>query len=101
MLNTLRMNRPLGYFQFAAGSVDASTLLSSVAGGIPAGSIGCLITAETQAIRWRDDGTAPTTAVGMPLAVNQPFDFVGNLPTFRMISAVAGAVVNVAFYGAL
>jgi hypothetical protein len=27
------------------------------------------IICETQAVRWRDDGAAPTATVGMPLAV--------------------------------
>ena len=56
--------RALGYAQ--SGAVDASTLISSLTfgsaagAGIPNGTSLLLINPQTQAIRWRDDGVAPT-----------------------------------------
>jgi hypothetical protein len=94
---------PLGYAQSA--TVDASTLISSLsfAGGspgIPPGTQLLMITPQTQAIRWRDDGTAPTAAIGYPLAVGAELRYTGaNLASLRVISQVAGAIVNVVAYG--
>ncbi len=94
---------PLGYAQSAA--VDASTLVSSLtfggqsAAGIPAGTALLLITPQTQAVRWRDDGTAPTATVGYPLAVGQELRYTGRgQQNLRFISQTAGAIINVTAY---
>ena len=47
-------------------------------------------------IRWRDDGTAPTTSVGMLLADGETFLYTGNPGAVQVISA-AGEV-NVTYY---
>ena len=97
--------KSLGYAQFAAGGVDASTLVSTATfgsnpAGIPNGTTHILITCAAQAIRWRDDGTAPTTAVGYPLAVGTELVYAGSgLAQLRLIAQSAGAVVNMAAYG--
>ena len=57
-----------------------------------------LIVAETQAVRWRDDGTNPTTSVGMPLAVGVPLQYDGDLSRIKFIEQVAGAVLNISYY---
>jgi hypothetical protein len=85
--------RAVGYQQFAAGAVDASTALT-----VPPGAVLAIITCEAQAIRWRDDDVAPTTTVGMPQAVGAIFNYMGDLARYRVISAVAGAIVNVSYY---
>ena len=102
MQTTFVSDRSLGYAQ--SGAVDASTLISSLSfagvAGIPAGTSLLLIQPETQAIRWRDDGTAPTAAVGYPLAVGANLEYTGSrLGELRVISQVAGAIVNVVAYG--
>lgn len=89
----------LGYRQFTAGQIDASTLLSAITGGIPAGAIMVLISPEAQAIRYRDDGVAPTATVGQPLAVGATLIYTANnLATLRVISQTAGAILNCTFY---
>ncbi len=51
------------------------------------------------AVRWRDDGTAPTAAIGMTMAVaDAPLLFSANLGALRFIEQTAGAKLNVAFY---
>jgi hypothetical protein len=97
-------DKALGYAQFAAGGVDASTLVSTAqfggaAAGIPSGTTKLLIQCAAQAIRWRDDGTAPTAAVGYPLATGVDLVFTGDFTRLRLIAQVAGAVVNLVAYG--
>ncbi len=85
--------RPLGYLQTTP--IDVASGL----GTIPTGCAEAWIKVNTQAARWRDDGVNPTTTVGMPLAVGELLVYDGNLSAFRIISAVAGAELNVTFYG--
>lgn len=88
---------PLGYCQLT--SIAASTQLSACTGGIPAGAKIADIIVEAQAIRYRSDGTAPTTTVGMPLAVGANKTFtLSDLSQIRVIAQTAGAIVNVEFY---
>ncbi|MGJ2639728.1 hypothetical protein ACR8HR_22505 [Salmonella enterica subsp. enterica serovar Paratyphi A] len=83
---------PLGYQQIT--SLAASTALT-----VPPGANVALIDCEAQAVRWRDDGTAPTAAIGMPMAVaDAPFLFSANLSAVRFIEQTAGAKLNVAYY---
>ena len=90
--------KALGYAQITA--IDTATLLSSVAGGIPVGTTLVLISPQTQAIRWRDDGTSPTAAVGYPLAVGSELRYTSqSISRVSVISQVAGAAINVMFYG--
>lgn len=84
----------LGYCQL---SPVAATALASCAGGIPAGANTILMSADTANIRWRDDGTAPTTSVGMSLVFGQiPVTYNGPLSKIQFISATG--VLNVTFY---
>jgi len=57
-----------------------------------------LITAEAQALRWRDDGVAPTATVGMPLAVGVTLQYDGDLSKIKFIQQVSGGIVNVSYY---
>lgn len=85
-------DRPLGYQQIA--DVSASTVLT-----VPAGAILALIQPESQAVRWRDDGTAPTATVGYPLPVGGELEATGQLDRFKFIEQVSGAKLNVVYYG--
>lgn len=87
---------PLGYCQLT--SIASSTLVSSCSGGIPALTGWAVICVETAAIRWRDDGTAPTTTVGMPIAAGQCFNYSGTFSTLRVIAQSGSPVANISFY---
>jgi len=90
---------PLGYAQ--AASIDAAQNLPGVGSpaAIPKGAYTiAVLVPEGQAIRFRDDGTDPTAAVGAPVAVGQEYIYSGNLSTIRVISQVAGAKLNVSYY---
>ena len=81
----------LGYQQIT--SLSASTALT-----VPVGATMALIVAETQAVRWRDDGAAPTASVGMPLATGTSLSYDGDLKAIRFIQQTASAVLNVSYY---
>ena len=81
----------LGHQQIT--SLSASTALT-----VPTGATMALIIAETQAVRWRDDGTAPTASVGMPLATGVSLSYDGDLKAIRFIEQTASAKLNVAYY---
>lgn len=57
-----------------------------------------LIIAEGAPVRWRDDGTAPTASVGMPLAVGVPLQYDGDLARIRFIEQSASAKLNISYY---
>lgn len=66
---------------------------------LPAAVDAVLLQAETQNIRWRDDGTDPTASVGMLLvAGDSPTIWEGDYSVLRFIEATASAKLNVTFY---
>lgn len=86
----------LGYQQIT--SLAASTGLtvpSDQNKGIPTLAV---IKVEAQAVRWRDDGVAPTTTVGMTLAVGDELRYDGDLKGIRFIEVTAGAILNISYY---
>jgi hypothetical protein len=66
---------------------------------VPAAADSAVVQAEAQALRWRDDGTAPTATVGMLIPAGTSQTFQGDLSTLRFIAATAGAILNVSYYG--
>jgi hypothetical protein len=95
----------LGYVQAAAGTFNAAALVSSLTfpgqsgPGIPVGAQMLVIQPEVAAIRMRDDGIAPTAAVGYPLGVGGEFRYSGSLAALQLIAQTAGAVVNIWAFG--
>jgi len=84
---------PTGYQQI--------TSLSSAAGlTLPGGGeTFCVIQAEDQNVRWRDDGTNPTASVGMVLyADGGPMTYNGDLTTIKFIEETASAKLNISYY---
>lgn len=57
-----------------------------------------LIVPETQNVRWRDDGVAPTASVGMPIVVGASLSYDGDLNKIRFIEETASAKLNVSYY---
>jgi len=82
---------PLGYQQIVGLAV--STALT-----VPATAIYALIQTETKSVRFRDDGVAPTAAVGMPLLVGVQFFYEGSLAAIRFIETSASATLNISYY---
>jgi hypothetical protein len=94
---------PCGYQQFASGALASAQPLTvpgtctGANGGAPTSIV---VVAETQSVRYRDDGVAPTAAIGMPIAPNAttPMVYTGTISQLQFIQVTAGAVLNVLFY---
>lgn len=90
--------QPLGYQQI---TMNASALTLTV----PTGARWAIITAEGTAadtVRWRDDGTAPTSTVGMPIAVpanglSSTIIFATDLTALQFIGA-ATSKLDISYY---
>jgi len=83
---------PLGYQQIT--SMSATTSLT-----VPIGANIAVVRTEAQSVRWRDDGTAPTSSVGIPmLTADPPYVFSGDLAVLQFIQVTSGAILNVSYY---
>lgn len=82
---------PLGYQQL-------TPLATSTALTPPAGATIAFISVETAGVRYRDDGTAPTATVGMPIAAGQQLTYSGNLTAVRFIAQSGTPVMDVSYY---
>jgi hypothetical protein len=83
---------PLGYQKVT--SLSAAKPLNP-----PDGATLALVIAETQAVGWRDDGTAPTGTDRMQLAVNTPTWFGRmNLAALQFIELAASATLHISYY---
>lgn len=98
-INLKAVTNCFGYEQIT--SVSSSTGLNVPAvdpNGLQAKPTIALITPEGQAVRWRDDDTAPSATVGMPLAVGVTLQYDGDLTKIKFIEQTAGAKLNVSYY---
>lgn len=95
---------------YQATGVSAATSLATVAGGaIPSSPVPATfaVVQTESASRWRDDGTAPTASVGMPLAASTPVYFSSMLLTsgtfplsnIQLIPTTGSMTIDVCFYG--
>lgn len=83
--------KPLGYQQI-------TSLSSAVGFSIPVGSRAILFQAENKDIRFRDDGSNPTSSVGFLLLAGQSIWYYGDISKIKLIEASASAKVNALFY---
>jgi hypothetical protein len=98
-INLKAITSILGYQQIT--SLSASTALTVPQrdlGGLAGTPRIAIITPEAQAVRWRDDGVAPTASVGMPLAAGVTLQYDGDLSQIRFIEQAGGAKLNVTYY---
>lgn len=89
--------QPKGYSKITSLNT-AKTLGGGSLGAVPAGAKYALIKTETQAVRWRDDGTNPTATDGMLIDVGDEFWYTGQLRSLSLLETAASATVHVAFY---
>lgn len=82
--------QPVGYRQI-------TNLGSAIGIQIGDGRV-ALIQALNQNVRWRDDGTDPTTSVGMRLHAGETIFYTGDLRAIRFIEESASAELNISVY---
>ena len=98
-VNLKAITTRLGYQQITSlSSSTALTVPLTDVNGLNCRPVIALITPEGQAVRWRDDNIAPTTTVGMPLAVGVTLQYDGDLTVIRFIEQVGGAKLNISYY---
>lgn len=88
----------LGYQQITPNTATGLTVPANAPDGSKQQATFAIITPEGQNVRWRDDGTAPTASVGMPIYVGTSLLYDGNLTNIKFINMVAGGKINVSYY---
>lgn len=93
---------PSGYCQITSlGSAVNLVTASCSTGSVPAQATIAEICVSTAAIRYRDDGTAPTASIGVPVGSGFCFPYsvsVGGFAALSLIQQSAGAIVDISFY---
>jgi hypothetical protein len=98
-LNLKAITTRLGYQQITSlSSSSALTVPITDVNGLSCRPSIALITPESQAVRWRDDNTAPTAGVGMPLAAGVTLQYDGDLTKIQFIEQTASAKLNISYY---
>lgn len=89
------MTTPVGYQKITSLSSAVGLTVPTTGAQLPSY---CIITPETQAVRWRDDGTNPTASVGYPLAAGSELRYDGDLKAIKFIEQTSSAVLNISYY---
>ena len=76
-------------------SVATATALSA-----PSGATLAQVCVENAAIRYRDDGIAPTSAIGMPVSSGTCFQYSGPLGAIQFIAQAGSPTIDVLYYKA-
>ncbi len=86
---------PLGYQQLTAAQLASAVGLTP-----PAGATIAVLNPETAGVRWRDDFTSPTATVGMLIAMDDFYEYWGNLSAIKFIAAIGSPLLNISYYRA-
>lgn len=98
-MNIKAVTSCIGYQQITSLSAAATlTVPTTDKNGLFQKPTFALIICETQGVRWRDDGTAPTASVGMPLSAGIPLQYDGDLTKIQFIEQAASAKLNISYY---
>ena len=98
-INLKAITTRLGYEQITGlSSVKGLNVPTKDLNGLACRPSIAIITAETQAVRWRDDDVDPTSSVGMPLASGATLQYDGDLTKIKFIEQTASAKLNVTYY---
>lgn len=83
-----------------AGFQRITDLSSAVGLTVPSGATVAVIQADTQNVRWRDDGTDPTATAGIQLVKGgeNAIRYDGDLKKIKFIEEAASAALNVSYY---
>lgn len=92
--------QPLGYQQLTlTGAAQKLTVPANVSGfTVGYTVIQCAGAAGTDYGAWRDDGQAPTAAIGMRLFSGQELDYTGDPSMIQWIIGSGSPVLNISYY---
>jgi hypothetical protein len=101
----MHINQVIGFQQFTSNALTgvqavSTALLTDTQSGQKADAAVISIGGSTGAVRFRDDGAAPTSNIGMRLPTgSQPFLYTGDLHKIKFIvdSVPGNADVNIAY----
>jgi len=82
----------------ALGYQQITTLATATGLTVPTGSTIAQICIETAAVRYRDDGTAPTASIGQPVAAGLCFSYSGPLAAIQFITQGGSPVLDASYY---
>jgi hypothetical protein len=86
-----------GTYLLSAANTTSSASVTT--GGIPPGATMAFIQAEVADVRYRDDGAAPTTAIGNLVVHGIPGIFyAGTLAQLQFIGASGSPLLDISFY---
>jgi len=98
-INLKAITSVMGYQQITSlSSATALTVPQRDLNGLVGTPRIAIITPEAQAVRWRDDGVAPTATVGMPLAAGVTLQYDGDISQIKFIEQTGGAKLNITYY---
>lgn len=84
------------------GYQQITSLSSATSPTVPAGTKTMIIQAESQSVRWRDDGTSPTASVGMVITPDSYLVYnavhAGTGFVIKFIEVTASAKLNISYY---
>jgi len=75
-----------------------TTVSASIGLTVPDKTVLAVIQPEAQNVRYRDDGVAPTAAIGMKLIANDFLFYTGDMAAIRFIEEAASAKLNITYY---
>jgi hypothetical protein len=92
--------RAMGYQQILNATLAASTgIVMPNLANFPGIVVGyAMIQSNGGAVRWRDDGVAPTATVGMLIPLGGELDYAGDVAALRFISSSGTPIVDVVLY---
>ena len=97
-MNLKAVTTCFGYQQLTVDSAKNLTVPLVSPEGLNAKPTFAVIVAEGAAVRWRDDNTAPTASIGMPLAIGVPLQYDGDLNKIKFIQQAGTGIINISYY---
>lgn len=90
--------RPLGFQQLTLTGTAQSLTLPTLPAGFVVGYTVIQCEGTSAVARWRDDGTAPTSTVGMILNTGSELDYTGDPTMIRFIIGSGSPILDISYY---
>lgn len=90
--------RPLGFQQLTLTGTAQGLTLPTPPTGFYVGYTVIQCEGTGAVARWRDDGTAPTSTVGMILNAGSELDYTGDPTTIKFIVGTGSPILDISYY---